>query len=217
MFKKFLYTVGIGCVQTFKGKNLYWHLLAIVLTYILVVGGFDWQYFIVTRGDWSTSIGMSAGIVGFLIPVIVPLTIYVSGILRKDAQLKQVAIASLQTVIVALVIIALYKAFTGRIQPEFVSGLVGIDISNGFNFGFWENGIFWGWPSSHTGAAFALSVFLGLVYKHKKWVGILAILYACYIGFGASVAFHWLSDVVAGVIVGSLVGYVMYQNFKKQL
>jgi membrane-associated phospholipid phosphatase len=90
-----------------------------------------------------------------------------------------------------------------------------LELSHGFQFGIYRGGIFWGWPSSHTATAFAMSVALALFYKEKKWVGYVAVAYATYIGLGASMSFHWLGDVVMGVILGTICGVLVAKKFQK--
>ena len=46
-------------------------------------------------------------------------------------------------VAVALLLATIYKAGTGRLQPNLVNGF---DISHAFQFGILKHGIFWGWP-----------------------------------------------------------------------
>jgi len=158
--------------------------------------------------------------IGFFVPIFVPATIYIFALLQKNdesgrelkKELKIVAKKSVQAVIVALIIIAFYKALTGRIQPDFLNDVIGPDASRQFNFGFLKHGIFWGWPSSHAGSSFALATFIALWYRKKKAVVFTAMLYAFYIAFGASVSFHWLSEALSGAILGGLVGYVVYKE-----
>jgi len=214
VFKSFAYDISRGIRVVFTGCFLFWHLLAIVLTYILVVSGFDWWFFSVTRGDAVLFLGASAGLLGLFIPLIIPLLFYGFGVVRRTARYNLLAVHSFQAVVISFFIIAGYKALTGRIQPDFFDYGAVNDISRAFQFGFLRHGIFWGWPSSHAGVAFALSTFLFLWFRNKRWIGVFALFYASYIAFGASVSFHWFSDVLAGVIVGSLVGYVVYAHLR---
>ena len=103
----------------------------------------------------------------------------------------------------ACLIAAAYKAFTGRLQPNLANG---VDISHAFQFGILHNGIFWGWPSSHTIVAFSGAMVIVLSARSRVARAI-SILYAFIIGFGASVGFHWFSDVVAGAFLGTLVAF----------
>ena len=199
-------------LATYKYPHILVHLLIALLTFLIVMLGYDWNFFVLTRGDTFRTIGMSAGMIGFFVPIFVPMTIYILGLLRKNEELKTVAKKSVQAVIVALVIIAFYKALTGRIQPDFLNDMIGPDASRQFNFGFLKHGIFWGWPSSHAGSSFALATFIALWYRKKKAIVFVAMLYAFYIAFGASVGFHWLSEALSGAILGSLIGYVVYKD-----
>ncbi|MBI3634272.1 MAG: phosphatase PAP2 family protein, partial [Candidatus Yonathbacteria bacterium] len=107
-----------------------------------------------------------------------------------------------------------YKSITGRIPPLFIESA--IDISRKFNFGFLKNGIFWGWPSSHTTVAFAMAVTLIILYPKNKILKYGALIYALYIGLGVSINIHWFSEFIAGIIFGSIVGVVVGTYFKNQ-
>jgi membrane-associated phospholipid phosphatase len=125
-----------------------------------------------------------------------------------------------QAAILGYLISCCYKAFTGRIPPPFrgfrmSSGNEGslTDTSHGFQFGFLKGGVFWGWPSSHTTVAFAMTACLIMLYPKNKALVILAGLYALYIGLGVSVSIHWFSEFVAGAIIGSVIGTVVGRSF----
>jgi membrane-associated phospholipid phosphatase len=192
-------------IAVFRVRNLKWHLLAMVVTAVVVLTEGDWWFFSITRGNLSNMLGMTAGILGFFVPLLIPLGLYLTG--RKEA-----AAGAFRAVLVASFVAAFYKIFTGRIQPEFLASVATTDISRGFQFGFFRHGIFWGWPSAHACVSFALSTFLALTYRRTVWVVLFAIAYAVFIAIGAAVSFHWLSDVIAGIIFGVLVGVVVAQT-----
>ncbi|MEX2052089.1 MAG: Sua5/YciO/YrdC/YwlC family protein [Candidatus Paceibacterota bacterium] len=176
--------------------------------------GLDWNYYVATRfidSKWW----MPAGLLGFFLPVLVPIALYIFGRDRNNARILNTSFALGQAVILAYFISSIYKAFTGRIPPEFSNALV--DISNGFQFGFWRGGIFNGWPSSHTTIAFAMIATLIVLYPENKKVKYLGILYALFVGLGASVGFHWLSEFIAGLIFGVLIGIVVGRSFKNRM
>lgn len=210
--KRFLKNTFYIIIEIFKWPNILWHLLAILLTYFIVIMGIDWWYYVSTRFV-SHYYWFPAAFVGGLLPVMVPLVLYFFGKLIKDLVIKNAGAALFQASLLGSVISSTYKAFTGRIPPKF--GEISIDISNGFQFGFWENGIFSGWPSSHTTIAFAMAVCLIMLFPKSKTMRYGALIYATYIGFGASVGFHWFSEFVAGAIMGSLIGYVVGKRYKK--
>jgi membrane-associated phospholipid phosphatase len=70
-----------------------------------------------------------------------------------------------------------------------------------YGFGAGEHGIMF--PSGHTAMAFAACTVIGLIWRNARWP-------ACVIALGVAVSratlIHFLSDVVAGAVIGTLVG-----------
>lgn len=217
MLRDFSYNFPASVMRSFfRGSNFLWHLLAIILTYIFVTSGFDWFYFQSTRDEWFKLVGFSAGFLGFLVPIMMPISFYLFGKVQNSVILKNVAAALGQAAIIGWLISSSYKAFTGRLHPELVTSISTVDISRDFNFGFFNEGIFWGWPSSHTTVAFAMAITLIVLYPRQKKIILPAAGYALYIGFGAAGNFHWFSDVVAGAIIGTIVGLVVANSYRER-
>jgi membrane-associated phospholipid phosphatase len=214
MFKDFLYKLPGNFVRAFTGVNLYWHILAIVLTYVCVTSGFDWWYYETTRNEFIFDIAFPTAMLGAVVPVIVPVALYWYGEIRKVSVIKKMGSVLGQAAVLGWIISSLYKAFTGRLQPQLVSSITNIDLSHIFNFGFLRHGIFWGWPSSHTAVAFSMAAALVMLFPRRKIVIALAVLYAFYIGLGVSVTIHWFSDFVAGAIIGTVVGVVVAKAYR---
>lgn len=202
-------------IKCFRGYNLLWHFIAIVLTSISVSSGLDWLYFEVFRESVILPVLFPAVRLGSRIPIIAPLIFYFAGVLNKDDKIMRTGHALGQSVLIALLVAATYKAFTGRAHPPRLLGPAAVDISREFHFGFLRGGIFWGWPSSHTTIAFAMAVSLLMMYPENKIVRYAALLYAFYIGFGVSVTIHWFSDFMAGAIFGTIIGIVVGNSFRK--
>lgn len=212
--KDFIYILSKNIQKCFSRNYLFFHLLAIVLTYIIVMSGFDWWYFNVTRIHLLQNILFPAVIIGLVLPVILPVIFYIVGRAQKSERSIHTAYALFQTEIISYVISIFYKAITGRIPPLFIDSA--IDISRKFNFGFLRNGIFWGWPSSHTTVAFAMAVTLITLYPRNKILKYGALLYALYVGLGVSISIHWFSEFIAGIIFGSIAGVVVGRYFKSK-
>ncbi|MDE1919564.1 MAG: phosphatase PAP2 family protein [Patescibacteria group bacterium] len=189
-------------------------MLAIVLTYALVASDSDWRYFEFTRAESFLAFGFPAALIGFFVPVLLPPGLYAFGALRKSFSLKNIGAALGQAAIIGWLISSLYKAFSGRLHPEITTSLSTLDISKIFNFGFLKNGIFFGWPSSHTAVAFAMAAAAIALLPRRREVALLALLYALYIGFGVSVSIHWLSDAVAGALIGTVAGLVVGRSYR---
>lgn len=216
MLKDFSHKLSQNIISSFKGSNFAWHLLAIVITYLLVVSGSDWRYFEFTATGWPLAIRMPAGLLGFLVPLSFPIGFYFLGKMRGSFNLKNTGAALGQAAFVGWFISSSYKALTGRLHPELVTSISSIDISRDFNFGFFKEGIFWGWPSSHTAVAFAMAAALYVLYPNHKKITVLFVLYAAFIGLGVSVGIHWLSDVIAGAIIGTVAGLVVARSYNEQ-
>ena len=187
-----------------------WHLLAILLTFILVTSGLDWRYFLATRSPALRAWMFPAVPIGGLLPIVLPLMLIAHGALTGNARARLVGWAVGQAELIGAVLAACYKAFTGRAHP---ASDVGADLTHVFRFGFLRGGVFWGWPSSHTTIAFATAVTIFALFPKQRWLGFFAVAYALYIGFGVSITIHWLSDFVAGAIIGTVIGVVVGKSF----
>jgi len=210
--KEYLSSIVKNIFKSFEGFNLVWHIIAIFFTIILVITNIDWFYFINTRSGVLMSIFFPAAILGGILPIIVPLYLIISGYFTKLNKDEMLGWAILQATIIGSVISSFYKMFTGRIQPDLQN--VANNISGNFEFGFLKHGIFWGWPSSHTTIAFAMAFTLIQMFPKNKFVKFISIFYALYIGIGVSFSIHWLSDCVAGAIIGTVIGIVAGRSYK---
>ncbi len=215
-----LYKLPRNIITIFSGRNLWWHALAIILTIAIVMSGGDWTYYRLTRAEIFSRLALPAIMLGTFLPVLVTLTILIVGEIRKNRRLITTAWALGQAALLGYVISCCYKAFTGRIPPPFHGFRMSaanegslVDSSHGFQFGFLKGGIFWGWPSSHTTVSFAMSACLIMLYPKNKLIIFLAAAYALYIGMGVSVTIHWLSEFVAGAIIGGLIGTVVGRSY----
>jgi membrane-associated phospholipid phosphatase len=208
--KQFLSTLPRNLLDCFRGRMIIWHVIAIILTFILVTSGLDWLYFTSTRNPILRSWMFPAAPIGGLVPIALPLMLLAIGSIGRGAKTTLAGWAVGQAELVGALVAAAYKAFTGRAHPAHG---VGADISHIFQFGFLRGGVFWGWPSSHTTIAFAMAVTLFQLFPKQRWLGYVAITYALYIGIGISMTIHWFSDFLAGAIIGTAIGAVVGKTF----
>ncbi|MEI6080503.1 MAG: phosphatase PAP2 family protein [bacterium] len=153
-------------------------------------------------------------ILGGILPLLVPLILIVKGHIFKKENTKILGWLVAEAVLIGSIISSFYKAFTGRIQPDLYN--ISTNISGNFEFGFLRHGIFWGWPSSHTTVAFAMAfIFIGMFPKNKT-IKYISFFYALYIGIGVSLSIHWLSECIAGAIIGSIIGITIIQSYRKR-
>lgn len=213
------YKLWENIAKCFWGYNLLWHFIAVVLTYIIVVSGLDWFYFKCSKNAILELFLFPAIILGGLLPIFVPLVMLIVGKRRKNPIILNTTWAMGQAGILGLFISDAFKAVTGRVPPEFMAGVEStmVDISRQFQFGFLRGGVFWGWPSTHTTIAFAIAATLVILYPKNKKIRYLAPLWAVYVGLGVSVSIHWLSESVAGAIIGTIIGIVVGKSFFQRL
>ncbi len=196
---------------SFSGKRSMFHIVAIVGTYICVISGFDWFYFTHTQSSHVQNVLFPAVVIGGILPMVLPIVLLLTGWLWKNRKILWTSYALIQSVLLGSLISSLYKGFTGRIQPDRLNTL--IDSSHSFNFGFFEHGVFWGWPSSHTTIAFAMAGALAILYKKNSTIRYGVFLYALYVGIGVSVSIHWFSEFFAGALIGSAIGIAVGTSF----
>jgi membrane-associated phospholipid phosphatase len=209
--KQFFVSLPRNVIGCFKGRMILWHLLAILLTVILVTSGFDWLYFNATRSPLLWNLMFPSAPIGGLVPLMLPLILIISGFISSHGRMRLTGWAIGQAALIGSLLSSFYKAFTGRVHPSMHD--VGTDISHDFHFGWLRGGVFWGWPSSHTTIAFAMAVTVFTLFPKQRWLGGLAVAYALYIGLGVSMTIHWFSDFVAGAILGTVIGVVVGKSF----
>lgn len=187
---------------------------ACISTWIIVAANFDAAYFVRARVSPLYGFFSLAGMLGFVMPFLVWLVLLATGTLSRNGRLRTAAWVSAAGSFAGYAVSTFVKVFTGRIPPPHTISDNVVALSHGFRFGILKGGVFWGWPSSHTATAFGMAVALAVFCKDKKWVVVIAIIYALYIAIGASMSFHWLSDVVAGLILGCVLGVAVGKAFR---
>jgi membrane-associated phospholipid phosphatase len=202
--------------RCFSVSNILLQLLAAASTYILVISGFDWYWYTNTQNPTFQKFLFPAIIVGGLLPILLPTALFLAGKISDDSRTLTVSFALMHAGFLGLIISSFYKSLTGRIQPpHYIENI--IDTSRGFNFGFFEHGIFWGWPSSHTTVAFAIAITVFILFSSSRIIKYASFMIAFYIGIGVSANIHWFSDFLAGAIIGSVIGYVVGRSFLSKM
>ncbi len=212
--KPFFYRLPSTIAASVRGHRLLWHGLAIALTYVLVTMGVDWRYVESTRSPLIFALSLPAALLGFVVPIALPLILFLLGRSRGNITVLNTGYALAQSGAVAWIISSSYKALTGRAHPELFAGSATlVDRTREFHFGFFRGGILWGWPSSHTTVAFAMATTIMMLFPKTK-TSTAALIFAFYIGLGASTTIHWLSDCVAGAIFGAVIGTAVGEAFR---
>jgi undecaprenyl-diphosphatase len=72
----------------------------------------------------------------------------------------------------------------------------------------------YGFMSSHASNAFGFSVFTSLVFRNRLFTGMIFLFALLNIYSRVYLGVHFISDVVAGALVGSLIGYWVYRLYQ---
>lgn len=208
IFNKFG-TNSLGSLTYNYGAN---YLVAGAGTYGMVKSGFDWEWSnMAVNNKALTYSGMPFGALGFVLPVAVPMAMYINGRNNDNAKTQIAGLALGQAAIQGIFISSAIKTFTGRRHPGILNPILGEerdvkDFSDDFAFGFMERGVFDGWPSSHTTVIFAMAMTLAELYPENKTLKISAYSYAILTAIGMSLTVHWASDAFAGALIGYSIG-----------
>ena len=133
------------------------------------------------------------------------------GFWRKRRNLRKIVYEATWAALIAMVLATVSGQFIGRIRPFIADASVKVLIPPPLTI--------YSFPSGHTATAFAAAVVL--VYG-SPGIGMLALLAATLIGLGRmATGVHYPTDVLAGALLGSLVGVIVHyvklrQTIKKQ-
>lgn len=135
----------------------------------------------------------------------------VQGLLAKNKKSVSISFLMLESYSLSMLFVRIPKNLLGRRRPD------AWPPSNPYDWaGPFKGASF---PSGHTTAAFAVASVLANQYREHKWVPITAYSVATLVG--ASRIYenkHWLTDVVAGATIGTLVGnLVSHRSSNSQL
>jgi hypothetical protein len=119
MMPELFHRLPRNVIQIFTGRNLLYHLLAIILTCLIVESGLDWAYYRSTRSELLIGFVRPAIQLGSLIPILATLAILTFGAIIKNRRLITTGSALGQAALLGYLISIFYKAWTGRIPPPF--------------------------------------------------------------------------------------------------
>jgi len=211
--------IGANALHSFTGRNAALHGAGIVSTYLLVNADVDYRvsrYFHDHGASSIWSLPVTAG--AALGPAVTISSLYLVGKGRADDELIGASYAVFQAVALNLACVSILKAVTGRPHPAPDAAEDLKSQSKTFRFGFLRGGVFWGWPSGHTSTIAAMMSGLMGYYPENRWLavgGYATIAYAV-----ASVSafhgggMHWLSDGVAGALVGYAIGSTVGSHYR---
>ena len=212
--------LGTNLIDTYSGWNSLYHVGAVGLTYFIVKNNYDAKLLRATSKmdhDLSVQIGYPGVMMGYYVPMTLPIGMYLFS--DKQDDLRLASYAMMQSIGTAFALQSILKAFTGR-KPPLPDEKNKEKLSRQFNFGFLKRGIHFGWPSGHLLINTAMVTTLTNFYPEKTWLKIAGAVYWSYIT--ASVVIdergdvHWLSEIVAGGLMGYALGKTIGTSFYKK-
>ncbi len=205
-------TTGIvqNTLNAFAGFNLALHATGIAATPVLVFSGADTKaHNAFARRATLEPYSVVGVYLGYGLPLLVGGGLATVGF-ASDSQREIVAAsAAIQATALALGYQSVLKAFTGRPAPP-----SGVQSSNAaseeFRFGFLRGGIHYGWPSGHMMTTTAIFASLVEVYPDSLALQlgggtVLAGMFGS-VAIHEGSSMHWLSDMVAGTLMGYAIG-----------
>jgi membrane-associated phospholipid phosphatase len=188
----------------------------------MIESGFDWEvHEFARKNQWLPRTGFLSVRAGHLIPMIVPAGLFLYGEFWDNNDFVVSSLALGQSIILSYIVVSGLKAITGRKGPD-IRGEENNpvpDYSKDFKWGFFERGVFDGWPSGHTTTAFAMAFTLIGLFPENTTLSIFSLSYASLIGLGISTNIHWFSDFFAGALIGYTIGNSVgtgFRNFFKR-
>lgn len=183
-----------------------------ILTYLLIYTGIDWSLAVFyNQNEFFVWIAAPFVLGGMIVPIIIIVYFLLFWKKTKTQSYYIQFKRSIYSFICTYVIMTILKVFTNRVDMEPFEPIGSIDTSNQFRFGFMNSNSWWetfseGWPSGHTMIAVGMAIAIHPLLRSKFWK-IMNIAYPIIVAWSVSTAFHWLSDVLSGAILGIVIGY----------
>lgn len=155
---------------------------------------------------------------GYVLPVVVPVSIYVAGLVADDHDVAGAGSAAIQALAFTELLTVVFKVGTGRPFPTHGGDPDAPDRLEHPEYAHeWKPFSFGGryaWPSGHTAAAVSVAAAL-TAYSDNPWlVGSIAYPVAGAVAFGMLTGdHHWASDVVAGALIAQGIGWSVGKSF----
>lgn len=212
--------------DSYAGYNSLWHLGAFASTYAIVKTGADDE---TQRYFWRDPIGNDFGktglFLGWFFQIVPAAGMYLWGLKASDNELVGAGSATIQAIATTGLVTMALKFISGRQaplkdgDPNAPSSFTRTTDSSDFrffntDFSRGEGRFFW--PSGHTSSTITFVSALYAYYPNKPWIA--------WVGYPVSLAMgvamiendsHWLSDVVAGAMIGHVIGWTTGANFRR--
>jgi membrane-associated phospholipid phosphatase len=219
--------LGSSLTSSFGWPSLMWHAAAVAITPPIVFGAdAPVQEWFQRPSAARETFAQTTFVVGGVAPVLVPLGFYLGGLAGDNSELATAGAAALQAAAIQAAFVSTLKWLTDRAgpypdgDPNRQRSLTGVfrdtKDPNDFNFNPFDLKGGLRWPSGHTASNIALVSALVAFYPNEPWIAAIGYPLVAAIGVGMIDGdYHWLSDVVAGALIGHIIGWSVGKNFRK--
>ena len=209
--------LGLNMLLSAFGWPLGFHLLGGALTYKFSMENNDLMVarFAARHNNLAFNLAFGPGMMmGTIFPILVPGYMY---FISDNKELNNTGAVAVQATAVAFLYNNILKAISGRAHPDAENNSG--EISRDFKWGFFRRGVFYGWPSGHSMTNASLAMSIASYNRDNPLVVAGCALYAGYIAtsmvLGGKGEAHWLSDAVAGTLMGASIGWYIGSVFYK--
>lgn len=168
---------------------------------------------------WSHSVDVGFLHAGNFIAAVPHSIMFAYGYFWGTSEWAAAGAAGLQALGINGGIVLFLKWASGRPRPQYDPAAGNTPRDKEFNFNIAEQSLTsdrWRWPSGHTSSMFAMVAAFHGFYQDKYWIPIVGYPTAGLMGFAMiSGGYHWSSDVAAGAIIGTIVGFTVGKNFRR--
>jgi len=209
--------LGKNLSDCFWGETTFFHLGAFATTSVMVNTHADRkiQDYFIEKNPLGQPFAFAMLRLGDATSIILGLSFWGIGSWVGDSTLAAAGAAAVQAVTINGAFVGSLKMITGRTRPgEF-------NRDDDF-FPSWKDrvddfGHRLSWPSGHTSSSFAFVASQHAFYPKEKWIPWVGYPITAAIGIGMVEGdYHWASEVIAGAIIGTVIGYTTGRNFREE-
>ena len=208
--------LGNNIFNSFIGPTTLLHLGGVAATVVMV--NEDWDYRIyqsMKKWDRAKPYFLPSLYTGTGCWLMISAPLFFYGYFAPNDEALGAAYAILQSTMISIVYATIVKAFTGRPAPDEKWYSDMRHMSRVFRFGFLRGSVFYGWPGGHAMITTATMASLISYYPDKWWIQIAGALLVAYTIVGVTVhKGHWMSDNIAGMLMGYAIGSTVGRSFR---
>ena len=209
--------LGHNMLLSAFGWPLGFHMLGGAFTYKFSMENNDLMVarFAARHNNLAFNLAFGPGMMmGTIFPILVPGYMY---FISDNKELNNTGAVAVQATAVAFLYNNILKAISGRAHPDAENNSG--ELSRDFKWGFGRRGVFYGWPSGHSMTNAAMAMSIASYNRDNPLVVVGCTLYMGYIAtsmvLGGKGEAHWLSDAVAGTLMGASIGWYIGNVFYK--